>query len=1030
MSGLIRWFATHRVAANFLFVVVLSGGALGLLRIPTQVFPALELPITEVSFQYLGAGPEEVERNALIPIEEAIDSVDGVRRIESTGWDGGGAVFVRLFPGSDIQKVVNDLRTAVRTIDSFPPEVEQLRVREVAPRDRVLELAVHGRAALATLTALGERLRLDLLTLPEVSVVELQAPEREISIEVSDEMLRRHGLSFDDVAAAIRRASVDLPSGTIRTEGGEVHLRSRRRAYGVAEFRAIPVLREAAGAGVQLGDIATVQDGFGEAKHRFRFDGTDAVGLAIYAFPQQDLLELVRSVRQHLEVARTTLPEGVEITLWNDDSEAFFGQLAMLRNNALMGLALVFTLLMLFLRPALALWVTAGMVFSFFGAFWVLPLFGVTLNGISLFAFLMVLGIVVDDAIVVAERVHREQAAGRPPREGAIEGALHVAAPVTMAVVTTLVAVAPPLFFTTIVGHIVAEIPVVVIAVLSFSLLESFLVLPAHLALRHPALPGAQSQLWLRLAAARARVEHSLLYAAEHLYAPVLERCRRSAPLTLAGFVAAAILSVAMVASGRLPLQLAPDFLETRAMAWLRFAEGTPLHRLEEVMEATERAYLQVAEDTRGELEGELAVHYGARIQGRDVRVIVELSETAAQQLGIPEFLDRWLAALGEVPDAETVRFTASEGESEGVLQVVLVAASQQDLRQGVEQLGARMAAIPGVLTVGDELERGRSELLVRLKEEAESLGLRQRDLARQIRQAFYGEIVDRLPGELQTTKVMLRLPRADRRSLQTVQELWIRLPDGGEIPFPLVAEVAAYRALPQVTRVEGRRTAKLLVQLDLSQLSQDDAIRWLREVALPELQEQFPGFGIQESGHLADRTLFLDEAMRYFALAVFAIYGILCIATNSYGQPALILSAVPFGVMGAILGHLLMGRSLTILSVIGVIAVAGVVVNDNLVLIDAINRFRERGVAVAEAVRRAAIERFRPIVLTTATTFLGMLPLLFDGSFQAYFVTPMAISLAFGVAIATFATLLLVPSLYTLIGQRGGGGAEPGEGA
>jgi multidrug efflux pump subunit AcrB len=1044
----IAWFAENGVAANLLMLVLMVGGALALPRIKQEVFPEIAIEVVTVRVPYRGATPEEVEEGVCVRVEEAIQDVEGLKKLRSTAAEGMGVVTAELEPGTDVRKAVEDVKTRVDAISTFPVETEKPVVQQALLRVQVINVAVSGDVDERTLRTLGQQVRDELVALPGLSHADLVAVRPyEISIEVDEFDLRRHGLTFDDVVAAVRRSSIDLPAGSLRTGGGEILLRTKGQAYTGRDFERLVLLSHVDGTRVTLGEVATVVDGFEDTDSYARFDGKPAALVQVFRVGEQSALDVAGMVHEYVREAQARMPPGVVLTTWQDDSAILRARLDTLLNDGWQGFALVMLALALFMELRMAFWVGMGMPVAVLGALWFLPGLGVSINVLSLFAFLLVLGVLVDDAIVVGENVYTAKERGLPPLRAAITGAQEVSTPVVFGVLCSMAAFTPLLLIPGAMGEFSATIPKVVITVLLVSLIETQFILPSHLGHIREVDAAARSALtraWVRVQDAMSRWLERLIHGS---YAPFLRRALEWRYVTLATGVATLILTLGLIAGGWTRFVFMPQIEADNVVAFLTMPQGTPvevtaasLRRLEETAEAVRR---EVEGDARGSVFRHVLTSVGQQplrarqeedrsgrvgvgtTAGNVGEVNIELTASEARSVTSAEIAQIWRAKTGAIPDAVELDFTSTLFGAGAPVEVQLQGNDVAALRAAAEELKGRLASYPGVFDVSDSFRGGKQELKLALKPSAESLGLSLADLARQVRQAFYGDEAQRIQRGRDDVRVMVRYPEADRRSLAAVEGMRIRAPDGAEVPFSAVAAVQHGRGFASIERVDRERVIRVTADVDPSRTTPNEIVADLQANALPQILARRPGVSYSLQGEQREQQEFLGAMGRNFGIALLMIYALLAIPLKSYSQPFLIMSAIPFGMVGATVGHVLLGYDLSMFSVIGLVALSGVVVNDNLVLVDYVNQRRAEGETLKAAASVAGIARFRPIVLNSVTSFVGLLPLLLNRSVQAQFLIPMAIALSFGVLFSTLVTLVLVPSAYLVLDDLRGLGAR-----
>ena len=1033
MQRVSEWFVRNPVAANLLMVFIVIGGLIGAAGVRGETFPEVALDTLTIQVPYLGAAPEEVETAVCIRVEEAVDGIDGIDEILSQADEGICTVVVQVASHADSRRVLEDLKTRVDAIETFPERTERPIISEQRTQIRVVDIAVSGRADELTLRTVAERVRDDLVSLPEISqVVFASVRPYEISIEVSESALRRHHLTFDDVARAVRRSSIDLPGGSVRSESGEIRLRTVGQAYLGAEFENLVLLARADGTRLRVGDVATVVDGFAETDQFGRLDGEPAVVLSILRTGGQSDMEISRAVNDYLAREAPTLPEGIKLTSWMNQGEVLIDRLGLMLENGVAGLALVFVLLAVFLELRLALWVSLGILVSFLGMFMLMPGLGVTVNIVSTFAFILVLGIVVDDAIIVGENVYRHQRRGPNPLEGALSGVREVATPVFFAVLTTVAAFSPLLFVPGLLGKMMRYVPLIVIPCLLFSLVESLNILPAHLAHRRAEGRGWWSRFQNRLA-------DGIETLVDRVYRPALAMSLRWRYVSLAAGVAMLVLTVGLVAGGRVAFQFFPAPEADVVYATLTMPAGTPAtvtsaaaQRLEDSAERVRREVFEeagtdpirhvlttVGNQPLGVAPGPL---WGgpSESSGHRAQVMLELAPPGERGMRADDLGRRWRELTDPLPEALELAFSASDLLPGEDVNVQLFGGDPEQLRAAVDRVKDGLRRYPGVHDVADSFQGGPREMQIGIKPAAEALGLTLEDVGRQVRQAFYGEEAQRIQRGRDDIRVMVRYPAEQRRSLGDLESMRIRTPDAGEIPFGYVAAVETGRGVSLIRRVDHNRTINVTAALDETVTSVGAVSAALAADVLPAVERDHAGVRYSFEGSQADQDAAIGSLQVGFPVALFVIFALLAIPLRSYLQPLIIMSAIPFGFVGAVGGHIVMSENVTMLSMMGIVALSGVVVNDSLVMVDFINRERRRGGSLLEAVQEAGAARFRPILLTSITTFAGLAPLLLEQGAQADFLKPMAISLAFGVLFATFVTLVLVPAAYLILEDAG----------
>jgi multidrug efflux pump subunit AcrB len=1038
--GPLAWFAGNHVAANILMFFILVAGALSLAHVVIEVFPEFDTDVITIRVPYRGASPAEAEEGVCVRVEEAIASIEGIKRIRSTAQENLGVVTVELEEDADNRTVLDDVKAAVDRIETFPLETEKPVVAEGETRRRVITVVLYGDAPEKTLKALSERVRDDLTEIDGISQVETAGVRNyEISIEVSEEALRRFGLSFDQVANAVGQSSLDLPGGAVKTRGGEILLRTKGQMYRGREFENIVVLTRPDGTRVYLSDVATVVDGFEDTDTVSRFDGRRAALIQVYRVGNEGALQVAHATKKYIEDLESQLPAGVSVGTWDDDSIILKQRIGLLLRNARLGLILVFACLALFLNLRLAFWTTMGIPISFLGGLWLVPQFDVTVNMISLFAFIVVLGIVVDDAIVVGENIFNSLEAGMKPLDAAIRGVREMAMPVTFAVITTVAAFAPLLFVSGTMGKIMRQIPIVVIAVLMMSLIEALLILPAHLSSEKSLFQRIPKRLLAPVERVQKTVQKGFQWWINVAYRRSLAFALDWRYLTVAVAVVFLFLSVSLVVGGFLKFTLMPKVDADNMIAVLTMPQGTPAEQTETVLARIEAGARQVVREhderspegmpsvlrhistTVGQqpslrLHGPMPLGASTGDSSHLGEVNVELLGSEDRDVSSATLLNRWREVVGEVPGAVSLTFQSSLFSAGDAISVQISHRDFATLLRAVDRLKGIIATYPGTKDVADSFLPGKKELKLSLNPEGRAVGLTLADLARQVRAGFYGQEVQRIQRGRDDIRVMVRYPEAERRSLGDVERMRIRLPDGSEVPFSTVAAVEEGRGYAVINRTDRRRVVTVTADVDEAVANANEINHDLRTKVLPQLAHDFPGLAYDFEGEQREQQESLGSLRINFIVAQLAIFALLAIPFRSYSQPLVIMSAIPFGLVGAILGHLVMGLNLTMLSMFGMVALTGVVVNDSLIMLDLINRMRAEGCSVDQAIRESGERRFRPILLTTATTFLGLTPMIFETSLQARFLIPMAVSLGYGIVFATAITLILVPCLYRIV--------------
>ncbi|MEQ9452877.1 MAG: efflux RND transporter permease subunit [Pseudomonadales bacterium] len=1016
VTGLIGWFATNHVAANLLMVFIIGAGLYAALVVKKESFPRFDFDVVNITVPYPGAGPEEVEEGIIVKIEEVIEGIEGIREVNAFASEGSGRVSVEVSSDFEIDVITDEIKLAVDGINTFPLDAERPIISKQTFKRGALVVQIYGKVDEAALKSLAEDIREEIIALPEVSTAEVWGSrDFEISVEIPELTLREYGLTLAEIAAVIRQWSVDLPGGSIKTDSGDIRLRATGQAYRGDEFERILLLTKPDGTRVRLGDIATIKDGFVEQDSYAYFDGEPSLGVSVSSTENESELEISRAVHTYVEQRQATLPDDVKLAVWADSTYYLQGRLDMLLSNLAMGFFLVFCILGLFLHIKLAAWVVLGLPVAFLGAFMLMPIVDITINIMSLFAFIVVLGIVVDDAIIVAEAAYTETEKSGYSLASIVKGTQRVAMPATFGVLTTIMAFLPQLFVTGPTQNVNAAMGWVVIGCLAFSLVESKLILPSHLALMKSSHGGKAGVTdW---------VDKKLKYFISEIYQPLLVRAIEYRYATVALFLSSIILAVGMVAGGMVRIVFFPEIENDYVMGSLELHEGAPETLARAVIEQMDTALNEVNEELKQELgrDEDLIEHAFAYVNnGRFGRFQVELKKED-EQIDPKEIEKRWRAKVGEIGGTKELRFSAASHMGGGPpVALKLQGKNYQLAEQAANELVQHLRSINGLYEVELSANAGPEEIKLRIKPEAEAMGVTLVDLARQVREAFYGAEAQRVQRGEQDLRVMVRFPRSERRSVGSLESMWIRLPDGRELPFSTIAEFDMAPGFAVIKRNGGKRTISVTANADLAVVEPARVVDDVLENFVPTLLDNYPGVSVDLEGSSLEERTGVTEAMYSFIAAMFGIYALMAIPLRSYVQPLIIMSVIPFGIVGAVVGHWVLGIAVSSLSLIGIIALSGVVVNDSLILVDHVNKRVEEGMDATMAAIEGGGARFRAILLTSLTTFFGLLPILSETSTQAQMVVPMATSLAFGILFATVITLILVPCLYNILGDLG----------
>ncbi|MFU8892106.1 MAG: efflux RND transporter permease subunit [Luteolibacter sp.] len=1062
MHGAIKWFSRNHVAGNFLMLVVLIAGMVTWFSIKKEIFPETAFDAVAVRVPFPNATPEEVETGVCIPIEEAIADLQGIKKIRSTAAQNIGTVIVEVEVGYRVRDVMNDVKSRVDAIDNFPEETEQPVLEEVVIKAPVMSLALMAETDEATLNRLAEQVRDDLLasTLPRpsgiadiisramrgdprISQIEIAGTRPyEISIEVPEATLRELNLSLADIARAVRANTLDLPAGSIRTERGELILRSLGKRYEAAELADIPVANTLEGGQILLGEIATLIDGFEDIDLSSRFDARNAVLLNVFRVGSEDTLALASLARHYVENSTARLPEGATLSVWNDQSTYLTGRIALLQRNGMFGLTLVLLVLTLFLRPSLALLVALGIPVSFAGGLWLMPMLGISLNMISLFAFILVLGIVVDDAIVTGENVYTRIQKGEHPAIAAWKGTNEVNVVVVFGVLTTMIAFTPMLGLSGVSGKIWPNIPLVVIPTLMFSLLQSKFVLPAHLALLAPSdrtRPTRNPILKIQR-----KVAGGLVTFIDHCYVPALEVVLRWRYVTLAGFTALLIISVAIVGSGWIPFKFMPDVEGDILISKVELTQGVPFEETERIVKRIEQAGLALNQKFTDRNGNPVIRHVLASAGTQPFltgfnpngpprathigEVTLELVPAATRDVTSEILVAQWRRNLGRVPGVVELSFSAETAAGGNAIEVNLTGDNLARLAQATAFAKDGLAKFSGVIDITDSNREGKDELrITAITPAGRALGFTMDAVALQIRDAFYGNEVQRLQRGRDEVKIMVRFPEADRRHLDSLESMKLRTPTGDQVPITDVVVLEAGRGVAVINRTDRQRSIKITADVEPG-VNANQVVAAFTTDVLNQIPERFPGVRYNFEGEQEDQNRSVREIGIRFLFALIAMFVVIAIPLRSYFQPLIIMSVIPFGIVGAIWGHAIMRLDLSIMSMCGLVALAGVVVNNSLVMVEFVNRHRAESSTIHDAAVAAGRARFRAILLTSLTTFVGIMPMVLETDMQARFLIPMAVALGYGILFATFLTLFLVPSIYLILEDISGKNPKPSE--
>lgn len=1026
MTGIIRWFTYNDVAANLLAVLIVLAGLFALPKIPMEILPQYEYDVVNIRIANPGATPEEMERDVVMRVEEAIHDLPGIKEIISTAVEGTSTVDVEIARGYNTRDLMDDLKTRIDAINTFPEEIERPDLKIVQRNHDVISVVVAAEMAEGDLRRIGEKVRDDIIQLEGISQVKLTGVRPyEIAIEVSEQQLQRYGLTFEEISRAINRSSLNVSAGTIKSKGGDILLSSRGQAYNQEDFENIIIRSAEQGSRLILGDIATITDGFMEGNLASVYQGQSAVMIDVTRVGNENAIAIAEAVKQYIKQTESRFPPNIKISFWRDRSKIIKGRISTLLKSALQGGILVFIVLTLFLRLSVAIWVCIGIPVSFLGVLAMMPILGVTLNTSTTFAFIMVLGIVVDDAIVTGENIYRhiQQSVG-DSIEATIAGVKEVAAPVTFGVLTTIAAFVPMLSIDGRRGQMFAYIALVVIPALLFSLVETKLVLPAHLKHCKPVI-RSENNNWLEKLqdACNDRLQKII----RGYYHPFIAQAIKQRYLTASVFIGSCMIILSLVAGGHIGYTFFPRIESELARAKLTMPVGTPYELTDRYTRKIAKAAKTLQERYINQANGKSIIKAVYSVTGQsdrsgnpqpqEGRVMFEITPPEHRIPNIPvrRLVKEWRQLIGVIPGVEDLNFRAEIGHGGSPVDIQLQSNELQQLEDFANDIKQRMLTLAEIFDVNDNFEGGKQELRLNIKPQAEFLGLTLSDLAHQVRQAFYGLEVQRIQRNREELKVMLRYPLSERHSLNNLETMLIRTPEGIEVPFADVAELQSVQGSSIIRRIDRNRAFNITADINKAK-GNTNTIKQEVSGFLQDISPHYPDVRFSFVGESKEQ----DESFSSLLLGMFfmlvVIYALLAIPFASYLQPFIVMSVIPFGVVGAVLGHMVLGMNLTINSILGMLALSGVVVNDSLVLIDRFNQLRKSGHTVPDAIINAGCSRFRPILLTSLTTFLGLLPLILEQNTQAQFLIPMAVSLGFGILFTTLVTLVLVPAFCVIL--------------
>lgn len=1030
MHKLIDWFARNPVAANLMMIVIVIYGIYAVkFKIPLEVFPSFEQDVVNISASYPGASPYEMEQGVALRIEEALADLEGIDKLSTTASEGSVQIRAELAKGYELEPSLNEIKSRIDRITGFPEGTEKPVVEQLVRVRGLISVVVSGSVSEKILYETSKQIRDEIALLPGISQTQISGLRPyEVAIELSPDSLEQYNLSLQDVAQAIRQHSRDIPAGKLKTSQGEIRIRTLGQAYVQEDFENITIISTPDGTSIKLKDIARVDDGFTEDPLYAVFNNQRSAMVDVFRTGNQSAIKVSETVKNYIAERQLSLPEGVELSYWKDRARIVDARVDTLAKSAWQGILLIFIMLALFLRPSVALWVSLGIPISFMGALGLLPILGVSLNLISLFAFIVVLGIVVDDAIVTGENVYTHLKKNPNALEAAIKGTQEVSIPVTFGVLTTMAAFVPLMIIEGQRGDIFAQIPMIVIPVLFFSIIESKFILPAHMRHIHPKQDSSQENAFIRF---QQKIANGLEWFVEHIYQPFLEKAIQYRYTTLSVFIVLFTISIALIISGHYKFTFFPRVQSEYVSVNLVMQEGTPIEitskyaqHIKEKAEFLQEKYIDP--DTGESVIEHILVTVGStgrslRSTGGGVsnqaRVDFEVVPPEFRRLDVTssQLKNEWRKLIGSIPRLQEMSFRAEIGRGGSPLDIQLEGNDLDKLAEVASLVEARLATYEGTYDIQNSFQDSKEELQLTLKPQAEQLGLTLSEIGEQVRAAFYGVEAQRILRNQDEVKVMVRFPQQYRRSISDLENLKIRTSSGQQVPIQEVAIISTAKGATKISRVDRKRIVNVTAEIDKETVNVrtivNDLSDWLKEI-LPN----YPGIYYQLEGEQKEQAESVNSFKYGLYFVLFVIYALLAIPFKSYIQPLIVMIVIPFSIIGALIGHSIMGMSLSFSSLMGLLALTGVVVNDSLVLVSYINDRVRSGMPLYKAIRIAGGARFRPILLTSLTTFAGLLPLIFEKSTQAQFLIPMAVSLGFGILFATLITLLLIPTFYIIL--------------
>ncbi len=1013
--GPISWMARHGIAPHLLMLILILGGIVMSTQIKKEYLPAFTLDQVDIRVYYPGATPVEMEQGIVLPIENEVASLDGISEVNVSVQQGYAYLGLEISAGENLQQKYQDVLQAVNRISTFPAEMETPSVSILSRQRDIMDIALHGDLSPFVMKQLAENIKEALLDSPGITQVAFKGVrDEEVHVEISKFALEKYDLTLNQVAQIISANAVEQGAGSVRTQAGEVLVTLNNRQYWAKEFSSLPLISDESGVLLTLGEVATVTEGFEDTNNLVTFNGQNSVRFSVYRAEDQTPISVAESIYEMWDELEALLPPGAHLTVTDDDAENYKDRLGLLLKNAFIGLLLVYILLSIFLEYRLAFWVTMGIPTSFLGAMLFLPAFDVSINMVSMFAFIISLGIVVDDAIIAGENIYQHMSEGHSRIEAAILGAKQVSVPLGFAILTNIVAFMPLFMIPGGMGQVMMAIPVVVVCCFAISWVEALYILPSHISHMKT---RPDSKLGRQMDALQSKVDAALVRWIHRYYRPFLGRCLQHPVLTLSISLSIMLVVFAYPMSGRMGFSMFPQLEGESAFATAELPQNAPLSETMRVRDRMEAAFKEMIAPLENK-HGQLFVHIKSEISGSTVEVSAQLVAGGKRPFTTNQIVQKWRQALGDVAGTKSITFDAERGGGPvrgRAFTIELRSSNTQALRSASAELTDIMDGISGVADVSNSFTSGKPQWDIEVNEQGRSLGLTDSDVARQVRAALYGARAVRQQRGKSEVTVLVRLPQDERLYDADIERVSIVTPSGGRVPLRDIANLSQSQAPSKIVRRDGRRV--VTITSDVQPRSLLPALRdVLNQDHLPDLKAKYPSISFEYRGRQAREKEVVSSLQLGVIAALLMIYCLLAIPFKSYSQPLLVMSVIPFGAAGAVLGLIILGYGLSIIAIMGVLALCGVVVNDSLILVDYANHRRRQGATAMKAIMDAGERRFRPILLTTLTTFGGLAPMVFETSRQARFITPMAVSLGFGILFTTFVCLLVLPSLYLML--------------